>query len=113
MRTPYHLLPTLATVQAPTVAVSNATQTRTYSGGVTVQCRIQHDASRESIERERLEGVATYTGMFAPVDTAGNAVTITKDTLVVVGSTTYRAIGPGRDQGAAGVLILATLEVRT
>lgn len=110
--TPFHLLHDTATIQTPTHAVDSAGAPSTsYSGTTTVACRVMPDSSEDSLRWMRETGRQRNIGFFPPTYPDGSAVTINKDTRVVVGSVTYRVVGPANNEGDVEVLQAVVLEI--
>jgi hypothetical protein len=116
MRTPLHLLNASATVYVQTESISN-TGARVLSdgSGVTVRCRVETDSSSEALAWSRTTGFVRAKGYFDLTNSGGTALAMTKETKVVIGSTTYHLIGPPREipGGLGNVLIVADMEVRS
>jgi hypothetical protein len=114
MGIPYHLLHDTATIQTPTQSTDSAgSPTTTYSGTATVACRVDADSSQDAARYMRETGLRRSTGYFPPTHTDGTALTLNKTTRVVVGSVTYRVVGPATNAADVEVLQVVTLEEDT
>lgn len=112
METPYHLLNLSCTV-TPAVTTQDDAGAPAYAWSGTAQtvaCTIQTSSTQDAIEYMRQTGTRVSTVFMAPVDTAGNAVNVVHDSRIVIGSTTYRVVGPHNDRAGKGVLLTVTVE---
>ena len=112
--TPYHLMPTTATVIVPSESISSlGERTLTYGSGVSVLCRIQDDSSSDAREWLRTTGRELSTGFFAPVTTSGASVSLPVNTKVTANGVTYKVVGAGRNPAGSGAMTVVTLEALT
>lgn len=116
MDVPYHLLTESATIKLPTVGQdSTGAETINYSttAYASVPCRVTSKGSDFRVADGRLEGQVTHIIQIPTYQTDGTAYTVGKNTRIVVGSNTYKTLGPGRDSSAMGVLQRIEVEVKS
>jgi len=103
-----------ATITATTWSTSSSDGSISRADGTAqtnVPCRINAMNASESIRIGREFGQTTFEGFFPTQLGDGTSVVLTTDSKVVVGSVTYRVLGPPVDQGGVGGLYAVTLEV--
>jgi len=76
-----------------------------------IPCRINAMSAREAMRLGREFGTTVFECFYPARLGNGTAVSLTLDSVVSSGGTTYRVVGPAVDQGGASLLNMAILEV--
>lgn len=97
MNTPFHLLPSTATVYPGNLSAGKANEPNVAydtAQEATVRCRIFPLSASESMQYQRETGDVHHEVLLAPYDSAGTAVAFVQATQLVIDGLRYQLDGP-------------------